>query len=1024
MKAQSSSRQTARNNPRSLVLGVRTSSPCHQCPRRQFITGIMTKNKGSKQASMLNFFAPKKPGEELDVFAVEAEVKNAGSKRSRASVEPEVNSTDKTEAEPKPKIPQGKMKGKTKQKAKAKGKKTKASPNAKAKPKRKRQTRGISPHFAAGDESDDDEDLSDDEAFNTPEAKRARAELETGGDVVPAGAPISDDTIVEGADVVDVSAAEAPVEPYTISEAEEEEPAKDEAVNGEAVVDLTPPNSADDELWTENGDNKKTRGKVTTAKTNKAAAKNPTKRQVKMKEKAAAEAKTAPVEPLDPAVQARVDTYKLKMEELTRQYTELLHLKQENDAVMQEIYGAALDRDLDISVDGEKSRQVLTETWEQLKSHVHSSGSTTDSTTLPATVEFPHEVKCLIVKGVQGRTASLSVIASEVLASFKKALGLDVIDLASTEESNSSDTKRVDSSVSLALEMEIKMLAQRTPHGVRPGKANVFEDTSVDALWTWEIGSVEKYYGDEAQKIIKRMRKHRKRLGQQLKTLARVVQLLHQKPVDEAKVSAEEAKVGKFGLVIDAELQKAKDREAKEVEKRSAAEERKRHGIERQQAKEAKEAEKRKREREEEDSKKKELNKRLKVFQKLFTSAAGTSDSTIDVTGDQDTDKTIASGESKSAEIDRMDAAISFLNSSGDAPSFSVEGAESIISSLKSQRDSDRASIGCWSAGRHRDPKLGVMKLLQFYENNRPAYYGTFSSKKRLLRAGRRPLTHYAEFDYSVDSDDEWEEEEPGESLSDAENDAEDIGGDDLDYGDDWLAYEDDVEYMDDVENEDRGDETTKHKLSQKKRVKVKAVKAVQPAKLEPLIIGPFWYSDNTSDGCADDHFAGLAGELLCDPVFESTLMRKAREYTEEQKRLEVVRQEQQWKKEQQEEKEKLKAQEAKQKIEAAANQPAQSSAKVDSQKTSPGKTTTPVKVTPQKSKTQKTPSKPSPSPAKSASGAVSASPSPAKPPQIDSFFKKVAGPVLVPPKPHDPKPAADEQQKPKDGSVDVISLD
>ncbi|KAK1929635.1 Chromatin assembly factor 1 subunit FAS1 [Phytophthora citrophthora] len=981
-------------------------------------------NKGSKQASMLSFFTPKKPGEELDVFAADAEAKNAESKRPRASVEPEVTAADaKTETESKPKVPQGKMKGKTKPKPKAKAKgKAKASTKAKAKPKKKRQTRGISPHFAAGDESDEDEDLSDDEAFNTPEAKRARAELETGGEVVPAGAIISDDAIVEGTDIVDVSAEEAILEIHTNREAEEK-PAQDEDVNGEAVMDLAAPNSADDEPWTENGDKKKTRGKATAAKTSKAAIKNPTKRQAKMKEKAVAEAKTVPVEPLDPAVQARVDTYKLKMEELTRQYTELLTSKQNSDAVMQEIYGAALDRDLDINVDTEKSQQGLAETWQKLQDHVNSSASTTDSATLSATVEFPHEVKCLVAKDVQGRTASLSVIASDILASFKKALRLDVIDLASTEESNSSETKSVDSSVLLALEMEIKMLAQRTPHGVRPGKSNVFEDTSVDALWTWEIGSVDKYFGDEAQKVIKRMRKHRKRLGQQLKTLARVVQLLHQKPVDEAKVSAEEAKVGKFGLVIDAELQKAKDREAKEEERRSAAEERKRHGMERQQAKEAKEAEKKKREREEEDSKKKVLNKRLKVFQKLFTSAPGTSDSTIDGTDDQATDKTKDSGESKSAEMDRIDAAISFLSSSGDAFSFSAEGAEPIISSLKSQRDSDRASDGCWSARRHRDPKLGVMKLLQFYENNRPAYYGTFNSKKRLLRAGRRPLTHYAEFDYSVDSDDEWEEEEPGESLSDDENDAEDIGGDDLDYGDDWLAYEDDVEYMDDVATEDRGDETVKHK---KKRVKVKALKAVQPAKLEPQIIGPFWYSGNASSDCTDKHVAGLAGELLCEPVFESTLMRKAREYKEEQKRLEAVRQEQQRKKELQEEKEKLKAQEAKQKLEAAANQPTQSTpAKaVPQKKTSPGKMTpakaTPVKVTPQKSKAQKTPSKPSPSPAKS----VSASPSPAKPPPIDSFFKKVAGPVSVPPKRHDLKSAADEQQKPKDGKVDVISVD
>lgn len=45
----------------------------------------------------------------------------------------------------------------------------------------------------------------------------------------------------------------------------------------------------------------------------------------------------------------------------------------------------------------------------------------------------------------------------------------------------------------------------------------------------------------------------------------------------------------------------------------------------------------------------------------------------------------------------------------------------------------------------------------------------------------------------------------------------------------------------------------------------------------------------------------------------------------------------------------------------------------------------------------------------------------------IDSFFKKVEGPVPVPPQ-QPPQPQQpqqqDEQKKPKDGSVEVISVD
>lgn len=50
-------------------------------------------------------------------------------------------------------------------------------------------------------------------------------------------------------------------------------------------------------------------------------------------------------------------------------------------------------------------------------------------------------------------------------------------------------------------------------------------------------------------------------------------------------------------------------------------------------------------------------------------------------------------------------------------------------------------------------------KLLQFVENYRPAYYGTWRKTCRRV-TGRRPFSRYEEFDYSVDSDDEWEDVE------------------------------------------------------------------------------------------------------------------------------------------------------------------------------------------------------------------------------------------------------------------------
>ncbi|XP_050940409.1 chromatin assembly factor 1 subunit FAS1 isoform X1 [Cucumis melo] len=71
-------------------------------------------------------------------------------------------------------------------------------------------------------------------------------------------------------------------------------------------------------------------------------------------------------------------------------------------------------------------------------------------------------------------------------------------------------------------------------------------------------------------------------------------------------------------------------------------------------------------------------------------------------------------------------------------------------------------------------------QLLQFAKSYRPAFYGIWSSK-RLPRhfqtchvvGPRHPFRKDPDLDYDVDSDEEWEEEDPGESLSDCDKDDE-----------------------------------------------------------------------------------------------------------------------------------------------------------------------------------------------------------------------------------------------------------
>uniref|UniRef100_A0A8C4QQ70 Uncharacterized protein n=1 Tax=Eptatretus burgeri TaxID=7764 RepID=A0A8C4QQ70_EPTBU len=72
----------------------------------------------------------------------------------------------------------------------------------------------------------------------------------------------------------------------------------------------------------------------------------------------------------------------------------------------------------------------------------------------------------------------------------------------------------------------------------------------------------------------------------------------------------------------------------------------------------------------------------------------------------------------------------------------------------------------------------GPMKLLHFHENYRPAYYGTWRKCSKQITP-RNPYAKDEELlDYEVDSDDEWNEEEPGESLSHSEGEEDDDDND------------------------------------------------------------------------------------------------------------------------------------------------------------------------------------------------------------------------------------------------------
>ncbi|KAM5237846.1 chromatin assembly factor 1 subunit A [Ctenodactylus gundi] len=150
--------------------------------------------------------------------------------------------------------------------------------------------------------------------------------------------------------------------------------------------------------------------------------------------------------------------------------------------------------------------------------------------------------------------------------------------------------------------------------------------------------------------------------------------------------------------------------------------------------------------------------------------------------------------------------------------------------------------------------RFGRMKLLQFCENHRPAYWGTWKKTTRVIRP-RDPWAQDRKLlDYEVDSDEEWEEEEPGESLSHSEGDDDDDVGEDEDDDDGFFVPHGYLSEDEGVTEECADPE--KHKVRQKLKAKEWddfLAKGKRVRILQPVSIGCVWAGAGSSDGDAGD---------------------------------------------------------------------------------------------------------------------------------------------------------------------------
>ncbi|XP_058019591.1 chromatin assembly factor 1 subunit A isoform X1 [Ahaetulla prasina] len=281
--------------------------------------------------------------------------------------------------------------------------------------------------------------------------------------------------------------------------------------------------------------------------------------------------------------------------------------------------------------------------------------------------------------------------------------------------------------------------------------------------------------------------------------LKKEAQAAKERAREEAKRKKEEEKELK-----DKERREKKEKDEKEKAEKQRAKEEKRK--ERQEALEAKLEEKRKKE---EEKRLKEEEKRLKAekaeitrfFQKPKTPLAP---------------KTLAGWCGKFAPFEIKEnmvlaplCRVPFDQELSDRMDLSVEEQScelSFLEELKSREarkseptlafspsaDGVNSDVVIVSSSQAEDAperkKFGRMKLLQFCENHRPAYWGTWNKRTSAIRP-RNPWAKDTKLlDYEVESDEEWEEEEPGESLSHSEGDEEEDGGEEEDDDDGFFV--------------------------------------------------------------------------------------------------------------------------------------------------------------------------------------------------------------------------------------------
>ncbi|CAO3587126.1 unnamed protein product [Absidia cylindrospora] len=144
---------------------------------------------------------------------------------------------------------------------------------------------------------------------------------------------------------------------------------------------------------------------------------------------------------------------------------------------------------------------------------------------------------------------------------------------------------------------------------------------------------------------------------------------------------------------------------------------------------------------------------------------------------------------------------------------------------------------------RPENKSLLKMKLLQFTEDERPAYYGTWTKSSKRI-SPKNPFAKDIDLiDYDYDSEAEWEPEGEGEDIQSGDEEEDDMAPEATDPEDiGWLVPEG---YLSEGEGVNDSDDDGMTKIVQRLSVRPKSRKNITA---RPIVVGPIFENDDDMD--------------------------------------------------------------------------------------------------------------------------------------------------------------------------------